>query len=234
MSAFLTKALLLFSLLPFPCAHADQPIDSGAIVKKMEASYAAINDYRTFVEVRSYKTNFQAGKHNAGALSEADDFTYTFKKPDHIRIDFVSPHSGWIVIYPDKEGKALVRSSGSKHFLELHLSTRSRLLTGSSNQRVDQTDFGLLIKNIAHSVSDKSKGPVSISRSGGIIEIGVLSDDHFREGVETMYRFLIDEKSWLPIAVDESTPDGRLKRTSRFKQTEINIGVTDSIFELEK
>ena len=220
MFALLSDAVILFCCLLCSHANASVPLSAEDVVKKMEAAYAVVQDYRTEVDVKSRKAR--------------DKFIYTFKKPNYIRIDFISPHSGWILIYPDEKGKAVVRSSGSKHFLELHLSTQNRLIKKPSGQRVDQTDMGLLINNISHSVTDKSKGPVKIAEQDGTIEMNVLAEDHFSAGVVTMYRFLVDRGSWLPIGVDEFTPDGAPKRTVRFRNTVVNLGTEESSFRLNK
>jgi len=205
-------------------ASAELPLSGETLLKKMEAAYAQVNDYTTKVEVRTYKRD--------GSF-ETEKFLYSFKKPKWIRLDFESPHAGMIVVYPDKNGRVAVQPSGLAHLLKFHLAPDSRLLKGSSGQRIDQTDLGLLIRNISHSLTDQQRGPEEITEENGYARIRVLAADHFRENVNTLYQFFIDKKLWLPAAVEEFTPDGRLERSITFGELRINNGMPDSFFQLD-
>jgi hypothetical protein len=200
-------------------------LDADTLLKKMEKVYANMNDYSTRVEVRTVKGD---------GSSETEKFLYTFKKPNWIRLDFESPHKGMILAYPDKNGKVAVRPAGLANFLKLHLAPNSRLLSGSSGQRIDQTDFGLLIRNIGHSLTDQRRGPAEITDENGYVRIRVLAADHFREDVVTLYRFFIDKKLWLPAIVEEFTPDGSLERSISFGDLRINNGLSDSFFQFDE
>ncbi len=211
--------VLLAFLLP-SYLHAYGSPDIPTLLNKMDTAYAGVNDYRAEMEVRKYEKD--------GSF-ETEKFLYTFKKPKWIRLDFQSPHPGMILIYPDENGKAVLR-----RFFTFHLPVDSPLLRVSSGQRIDQTDLGLLIRNISHSLTDRRRGPVEMTDEGGDIQVRVLADDHFREGVSTEYRFSIDKNLWLPVQVEESTPDGHLERTIIFRNLKINIEVPSSFFQLDE
>jgi len=193
------------------------------IRSKMKAAYAKVEDYQTETEVKVY---------NEDQRPETERFRYTFKKPNHIRIDMESPYPGMILVYPDKEGKVTVRPGGLARFLKLHLAPGSTLFRISAGQRIDQTDLGLLIQNIAHSLTDQRRGEIKLSRGDGLILIEVLAEDHFLKGVLTLYHFSIDETSWLPVKVGEYTPDGVLKREVVFHNLRTSIGIPDSFFSV--
>lgn len=195
------------------------------IIGNMRAAYARIEDYQTETEVRVF---------HEGQEVETKRFLYTFKKPNHIRIDLESPHSGTILIYPDENGKVFVKPGGIAGFLKLHLSPGSTLLGASEGQRIDQTDLGLLIQNISHSLTDQRHREIKLSRQDGRIILDVLSDDHFLAGVLTSYQFSIDETHWLPVEVREFTSDGTLKRTVTFRNLRTSIHIPDSFFRIER
>ncbi len=205
-------------------ASALTPLDPRALLKKLEEAYAGVKDYKTLVEVKTFKSD---------GSSETEKFVYSFKKPNLIRIDFESPHKGMVLVYPDRNGKVAVQPSGLAHLLRLHLAPDSGLLKNSSGQRIDQTDIGLLISNIGHSLTDQSRGPAEITEEDGYARIRVLAVDHFRENVNTLYRFSVNKKSWLPGKVEEFTPDGRLKRSVTFEDLRVNNGFPDSFFQLD-
>jgi hypothetical protein len=148
----------------------------------MEGAYTQVMDYQTNIEVKTYRRD--------GSFA-IQKFLYTFKKPDRIRLDFETPHSGLVLVYPDQNGKAVLRPPGLGRFFALHLGPGNSLLRMSSGQRIDETDLGLLIKNIGHSLTDQRRGPVEFAEDDGYLRVRVLADDHFQKGVETLYQFLI-------------------------------------------
>ncbi len=174
-----------------------------ADTERMKTAYARLTGYQTEMEVSEY---------HDGEVTEKRRFLYTFKKPDHLRIDMESPYPGMIHVYPDKDGKVFVKPAGWIGFMKLHLSPDSSLLKSRTGQRLDQTDLGLLIVNIARSLTDWRRGEIKVSRASDRVHIEVLAQDHFRADVLTLYRFAIDTTRWLPVGVEEFTQAGVLKR----------------------
>ncbi len=170
--------------------------------------------------------------YHEGQVAETKRFLYTFKKPNHIRIDMKSPYAGMILVYPGDDGKVTVKPVGLFGFLKLHLSPDSTLLHTATGQRIDQTDMGLLIQNIEHSLTDRRHGDVSVSEQDGHVRIEVLAEDHFLAGVLTLYYFIIDKTRWLPLEVREFTPNGIPKREVRFRNLRTSIGVPDGFFQI--
>jgi len=207
-------------LLSIPANAADHA-DAQALLRRMESAYEAVRDYRVSVQV------ILVAENGAGRTKE---FIYTFKKPRQFRIDFQVPQPGTILIFPDEEGKVLVRPWGLR-FLDLHLAPDSLLLANPSGQRVDQTDFGLLIRNIGRSMDGGRRGPLEILEDYHSDRIRVLAENHFREGKVTRYDFTIDKETYLPAEIEEWTPDGVLERKITFRNLAVNTGIPDSFFQ---
>ena len=199
--------------------------EANIILEKMKNSYSAVEDYQADVLVRQY--------HDPGSPRERH-FTYTFKRPEMIRLDFHSPHSGMVVVYPDHEGKVLVRPFPWAPLFTLHLDLDSFLISDPSGQRIDQTQMGLLIKNIERSLTIGRRGKPEFQEFENVVEIRVPAEDHFLRGVTTLYRFRIEKKIWLPVAVDERTPKGSLKRKVQFRDLKTNLGISRRFFTLEE
>jgi len=195
--------------------------DGQRIVKKMATAYDAVEDYQAEVETVFFAAD--------GSFTTQKSW-YTFRKPHWIRLDFVSPHPGMVIIYPDRNGKVLMRPQGLLSIFTFHLELDDPLLENPAAQRLNQTDLGLLIENIRHSVTEQRRGPLSISEDNDTIRIKVLADDHFRNGVETRYEFLISKELWLPVAVDESTAAGVQERKIFFRNLRTNINVPEGRF----
>ena len=214
---------ILFLWLFLTCFSVSYAIDTETLLNKMKSAYARVKDYQTNVEVQTVQPN--------GSV-KTKKFLYTFKRPNRIRLDFESPHSGMILLFPDKNGKVGIYPSGWARIFHFHLGPGSSLLMDSSNQRIDQTDIGLLIKNISRSLKDQRRGPVQFYEDNEHIEVRVLADDHFQKGKETLYHFFIDRHLWLPTGVQEFTPEGNLKRDVIFRNLKINTSISDSFFQI--
>ena len=218
-----TRVYLLFSVILLALFFASDlypwnPSDTETLLMKMEGAYAAVNDYQANMEINTY------GKDGSFKTKK---FLYTFKKPKRLRLDFESPHTGMIVVYPDQDGKVALR-----RFFTFHLAPDNPFLRGSSGQRLDQTDMGLLITNMGRSLTNHRRGALEMAEDEKEIRIRVAADDHFRKGVVTLYQFSIDKELFLPVKVEESTPAGLLERTIVFRTLRTNIGVPDNFFQL--
>lgn len=223
-------AICLF--IPVMTAHQDleavgsqnEGARAAGIIAKMKAAYANVNAYRTDVEVKEYRE---------GRIAETRRFYYTFKKPDRVRIDMESPHPGLVLVYPDEEGKVSIKPGGPGHFFKLRLAPDNPFLTRRTGQRIDQTDLGLLIRNIEHSLTDRRYGKIVITVNDDRTVLEVVSADHFLPGVRTRYRYFIDKKTLLPTEVDELTPDGVLKRQVIFRDLKNMADIPDKFFQLD-
>jgi outer membrane lipoprotein-sorting protein len=196
--------------------------DVETILKQMEAAYDEVKDYQTEVEVILFQED--------GSI-KSEKSLYTFKKPKWIRLDSLSPHPGIIMVYPDRNGKVLVKLQGLLSLLTFHLRLDDPLLRTPSGQRMNQTDLGLLIRNIRHSVADHRRGPVLVSEDKNTIQLQVLADDHFREGVETQYQFLVSKELRLPLEVGMSTANGVQEGKIIFRNLRTNINIPDDLFQ---
>ncbi|MFB0507378.1 MAG: hypothetical protein ACETWT_11660 [Thermodesulfobacteriota bacterium] len=134
--------------------------DTKSLLSRMEAAYVGIEDYRARLEIEA--------RGRDGSL-RTKKVLYTFKKPQWIRLDFESPHPGMVFVYPDRNGKAVVRPSGWARSFRLHLAADNFLLKVSPGQSIDQTDLGLLIGNISHSLTERRRGQVEVEREDGNI-----------------------------------------------------------------
>ncbi len=214
---------ILFYCFIVSYASAEDPSHAETILKKMEMAYARVNDYQTNVEIRTYTPD--------GSF-ESQKFLYTFKKPKWIRLDMESPHSDMILVYPDKNGKVVVRPGGVARIFHFHLSPGNPLIMGASGRRMDQTEVGLLIKNISRSIADERRGPIDIGQNG-TIRIRILSVNHFKKNITTLYQFFVDKELWLPVKVEELLPRGQLERSISCRHARINTGVPDSFFKVD-
>jgi outer membrane lipoprotein-sorting protein len=199
--------------------------DSTTLIGKIEKAYASVEDYRANLLIEGFGQD--------SSYQETHELLYTYKKPNRVRIDFQRPHRGMVIAYPDANGKAVVRIKPWASFLTFHLDPDSSFLEVSPGQQINQTDLGLLIRNIAHSLTDMLIGDLEVTFDEKHVVVRVLSDNPFRRGDPTRYEFLIDRGLWLPVGVRELSSQGVLRRTVTYKGLLLNGGVPDSFFQLD-
>jgi outer membrane lipoprotein-sorting protein len=215
--------LLLAPLLSF--AQDSTQSDIELLLNRIQSAYSAVENYQVNVTVEAYRSdpNYDIKK-----------FLYTFKKkPKQLRVDFGQPYPGAVIVYPDKDGEAIIQPFRWSPFIKLHLSLDSSLLKDLSGQTIDQTDFGTLIRNMSRSLTEERRGKAEITAKEDRIEIRVLADDHFRKGATTRYLFIIDPKSWLPAGVEERAADNTPRRSIFFRNLRINIDIPAGFFNLK-
>jgi len=189
----------------------------------MSNAYAGVKDYRMMVEVRSADGNGAWG---------IKKFQYTFQKPNRIRIDFKRPHSGMIMVYPDLDGKVVVRPYPWAPAFLFRLAPDSVFLKDPSGQTIDRTDLGQLIENIGRSLTKGKRGPIEMKTEGDHFVVQVPAVNHFRKEEVTRYRFFVHRASWLPFRVEESGPGGAVERIIIFRDLQTNIGIPEDFFRL--
>lgn len=222
-SCFIAFYAIVFILDSLLTGSAPNTGEVERLLNRMETAYAGVINYRMQAEVRNYSPD--------GSF-QTKIFLYTFQKPNRIRIDFKRPHPGMVMVYPAKNGKVLVWPFKWAPSFKLYLSPDSFMLKNHSGQQIDQTDLGLLIRNISSSLTQHRRGPLQIVEKNGSIEIRVLADDHFRAQTVTRYRFIINKKRWLPAGVVELTKDRTRKRSIYFRNLRVNIRISNGFFRL--
>lgn len=215
--------LCLLSTMPlYALAQPSEPDHvAAAILERINAAYA---------KVQAYQAEVESSEYHKGRLEETRSFRYAFQKPGRLRIDMHHPHAGMQLTYPDARGRVRVRFGGWLGFASLRLQPENRLFATRSGQRIDQSDLGLLIRNIGRSIAEGHSDTLRIEEQPGRVLVEVLAADHFLSGVTTRYRFLIDRVLWLPVAVTESTPQGVMKRTTLFNDLQINPAFPEEYF----
>lgn len=221
-----TRTVVTLCILSVVCtsAHAWSPADSEALLTRMEAAYEEVQDYQTRLVITGF------GKDDA--FRSRQELIYRFKKPNKIRIDFISPHHGMTILYPASEGKVLLKPAGWASVFSFQLNSRHSLLEISPGQHIDRTDYGVLITNIRHSLTDMFLGELEVQVLPARTIVRVLSDNPFKRGNPTRYIFAIDDELSLPVHVTEMDPDGALRRTVDYRDLKINSGLTEAVFHL--
>jgi hypothetical protein len=137
------------------------------------------------------------------------------------------------IVFPNAEGKVSIRPPLIGNVMKFNLDPRNAFLEISPGQQINQSDLGMLIRNIKHSVTDMLIGDLKVVSHAQHTEIHVLSDNPFQRGIPTRYVFSIDRTFSLPVGVRESSEDNVPRRTVSYEHLRLNTGIPDSFFKME-
>lgn len=73
---------------------------------------------------------------------------YYYKKPGFVRMEFIRPHAGAVMIYNPDTQRVRLWPFGAGKFPELNLSPGNSIIRSLSGSRVDRSDVGTLLESI--------------------------------------------------------------------------------------
>jgi hypothetical protein len=79
---------------------------------------------------------------------ESQVIRYYYQKPGFIRMEFVMPHRGAVLVYNPQTQKVRLWPFGLNTLPVLTLSPTNPLIRGAQGHRVDRSDVGALLRNI--------------------------------------------------------------------------------------
>src|SRR6266568_3003242 len=206
-------ALFLFLMLALAATPTD-PLDVAT------ASYQRVVSYRVTVRSRGG--------------SSRETLRYFFKRPGFVRMEFVEPHNGAILVYNPLKKEARLRPFGFMKPLVLTLDPGNRLILSSRRHRIDASDFGALL-GAARKLREKGK-----SSTQGYVFVGgrkaLLVAVEGGEGMSVehnVHRCLLwlDAKTFLPVKTMTYNESGELLEEVVMDHLEVNIALPDTLFE---
>lgn len=184
-------------------------------------SYGTVETYRVTLDSQS-----EAG---------SEKIRYYFKKPGFVRMEFIEPHNGAVLVYDPLIKEVRLRPFGFLKSLVMRLSPRDRLVKSSGGHTVDESDIGALFKRV---VALQKGGKTIVSGgedAGGRKTVAVSVEGAQNAEVDGYHRYLLwlDVKSYLPLKV--ISYDLRGHKLEEVTMTDLEVGVRfpDGFFSLE-
>jgi outer membrane lipoprotein-sorting protein len=91
---------------------------------------------------------YQATVCSLAADGERQEIRYFYRRPGWVRMEFIQPHRGMVLIYDPDTGRVRLWPFGPKHLLVLTFAPDSPLLRNRRGHRVDRSDVGALLANL--------------------------------------------------------------------------------------
>lgn len=182
-----------------------------------------------FNSIETYSVTLRS--HSKGSTEE---IRYYFKKPGFIRMEFVTPHNGAILIYDPNTKMVRLRPFGLLKSLVLTLSPDNPLIKSSKSHTVDNSDIGELLNNIKELQSKGRRELLKEDKLGGrdSIVVRFSGENDFTVGDINQYIIWFDKDTLLPIKVEAYDKSGSLIEDVLMDDLKINIDLPEDFFKL--
>lgn len=191
---------------------------------RLDLLASAIEHFRT---VETYQVTIHSS-HPDGE----QQIRYYYRKPGFVRMEFIRPHAGALLVYSPITQRVRLWPFGARHFPELNLSPRNPLIQSPRGEYVDQSDIGALLENVRSllehgaaeilgedSVAGRTAQHLVVTGAPGFTVAGVHR-----------YELWLDTSSQFPARVISRNQDDAVIETVILDALEINVPLTETLF----
>ncbi|AXK40894.1 LolA family protein [Crenobacter cavernae] len=185
-----------------------------------------------FVALASYRATVRS----VGTGGEGQLIRYGYRKPGWVRMAFVRPHAGAVLVYDPGARKVRLWPFGVGYLPVLTLSPDNALIRGEHGHRVDRSDVGALLANLAALRDRGSAAPLGDAAIGEQRVTGVEvkgAGDANVAGVHR-YRVWFARDTLFPARVESYGVDGQAIETVMLEDVERDVAFPDDFFRPER
>lgn len=180
-----------------------------------------------YSKVESYRVTIRSVHADA-----EEHLRYFFQKPGFVRMEFIRPHAGAVLVYSPLTRRVRLWPFGAGRFPELNLSPSNPLIQSSRNQRVDQSDVGVLLGNVQRLAQDGSLGPADEQALAGrqVLHLSVTGTGDLTVAGVHRYELWLDAASLFPLKVISRDLQDVIIETVHMEDAEINVPLSRTLF----
>ncbi len=179
-------------------------------------------------ELHSYRLTLRA----LAADGERQVIRYAWRRPGWIRMDFVEPHRGAVLIYDPGAQRVRLSPFGAEHLPTLNLSPDNPLIRSPRGHSVDRSDVGALLANLAELRARGTLAAPVAAEVGGrpatLIEIE--GDAGVSVGGVHRYRVWLAEDSLFPLKVQSYDARGAPIESVDMSDAELDVAFHEQFF----
>ena len=181
-----------------------------------------------FTAIQSYRVTL----HSSHADGE-EHLHYFYRKPGHIRMEFIRPHNGAVLVYDPVTRRVRLWPFGEGRFPQLNLSPDNRLIRSPRGQQVDRSDVGALLGNVK---ALGQGGTFTVHEKLLLDERSTLFIDVVGNGSYSItdvhrYELWLDAGTLFPVKVVSHDRNGAVLETVRMENVEINPDLPPTLFQ---
>lgn len=185
----------------------------------------AIENYEN---VRSYQVTL-ISEHEG----TEETMRYFFKKPGFVKMEFVKPFRGAVLVYNPYTKKVKITPFGSIKFLNFHLDPDNKLIKSPAGHRIDKSDIGELLKSVGEL---QKQGKTEILEDETVngkaaIRLTVKGEGKYTYDGIYIYELWFERNTLLPLKVSSFDVKGKPIEKVILDDLEINIVFPDKFFD---
>lgn len=183
------------------------------------ARFHALSTYRLTIRATS-------------ADGEQQVIRYFYRKPGWVRMEFVEPHSGMVLIYDPGARKVQLWPFGVGHVPALRLGPGNPLLRSRSGQRIDRSDVGALLANLHELRARGSMTPLGEAEAPAWPAVGfdIVGGGAYSVAGVHRYRVWLASESLFPLRVESFNVDGARIEAVEMADVEIDVPFDERLF----
>lgn len=177
-------------------------------------------------------TTYQATVHSTTSSGEQQLIRYFYRKPGWVRLEFIQPHAGTVLIYDPDAHQVRVWPFGVKRFPVLTFVPGNPLVRSPQGQRIDHSDIGSLLQNIQALRLHGSTAPLAETQIDALPVSGLEITGPAHDAVAGVHRYRIwlQQSTWFPLRVESFGVNARLIETVDMKDVVIDPGFPEDFF----
>lgn len=185
---------------------------------------SAIEHYRS---VESYRVTIRS-LHAGGE----EHLRYYYRKPGFVRMEFIRPHEGAVLVYSPFTRRVRLWPFGAGHFPELDLSPGNMLIQSPRGQHVDRSDIGALFENVRML---RGEGVAEILGEENVdghaaLHLAVTGTGNFAVAGVHRYELWLDTANQFPVKVISRDQQDAIIENVTMEALEINTALPEELF----
>lgn len=180
-----------------------------------------------FRKVESYRVTIHSVQADAVV-----HLRYYYQKPGFVRMEFIRPHEGAVLVYNPSTRRVRLWPFGAGRFPELNLNPSNPLIQSSRQQRVDQSDVGVLLGNMQGLAQRGSLGSADEQVLAGrpVLHLHVTGAGDWSVAGVHSYEVWLDAASLFPLKVISRDLQNAIIETVQMEDAQIDVALPMTLF----
>jgi outer membrane lipoprotein-sorting protein len=202
----------------------------AASVAALGASDPVLRAVESYEKVNTYRVTLRSK-----SPSSSEEILYYYKRPGFVRMEFIRPRGGAVLVYDPVEGKVRVRPFGFLKAFVIGLSPGNPLVRSARGHRVDASDIGALLDNVTKLQAGGKTVTLDEAPAEGLDArvVSVEGKDGFTVDGIHKYVLRLERESFLPLKVSAYGQDGELIEEVLMDDLETNVELPGALFKLD-
>ena len=202
---------------------------ASAVVRERGDSALLADAIAHFRTVETYRVTLRSTRADGEQV-----IRYFYRKPGFVRMEFVRPHPGALLVYSPLTGRVRLWPFGAGRFPELNLAPENPLIRAPGGQTVHRSDIGALFEDVrallAHGRAEVNDAPEA---GRDVVRLVVTADPGRAVAGVHRYELWLDPATRFPVRIVARGETGAVLETVVLEDLEVNVPLSETLFNPE-